>query len=85
MDLLGDHPLIDMEQWGVRTNLEHRGVRDHQPALIGKDAEVVNSQIYNGCVVQGTVKNSILFPGVRVGHGSVVEDSVIFFKNHNRQ
>ncbi|MBT8361900.1 MAG: glucose-1-phosphate adenylyltransferase [Desulfobacterales bacterium] len=81
MDLLGDYPLIDMEQWGVRTNLEHRGVRDHQPALIGKDAQVVNSQIYNGCVVEGTVKNSILFPGVQVGYGSVVEDSVIFFKN----
>ena len=81
MDLLGDNPLIDMEGWGVRTNLEHRGVRDFQPALIGPEAEVSNAQIYNGCVVEGTVRNSILFPGVQVGPGSVVEDSVIFFSN----
>lgn len=81
MDLLGENPLIDMEGWGVRTNLEHRGVRDFQPALIGPQAEVSNSQIYNGCVVEGTVRNSILFPGVQIGQGSVVEDSVIFFSN----
>jgi len=81
MDLLGDEPGIDMEKWGVRTNLEHRGVRDFQPALIGGNAEVSNSQIYNGCVVEGTVRNSVLFPGVHVGAGSVVEDSVIFFSN----
>ncbi|RKX75169.1 MAG: glucose-1-phosphate adenylyltransferase, partial [Spirochaetes bacterium] len=81
MDLLGDNPLIDMESWGVRTNLEHRGVRYNQPALIGSDADVSNSQIYNGCVIEGTVKNSILFPGVHVGPGSLVEDSVIFFSN----
>lgn len=81
MDLLGEHPLIDMERWGIRTNLDHRAIRDHQPALIGPDADVSNSLIYNGCVVEGTVKNSILFPGTRVGPGSVVEDSVIFFRN----
>ncbi len=81
MELLGDSPLIDLEGWGVRTNLEHRGVRDFQPALIGPDARVSNAQIYNGCIVEGTVRNSILFPGVQVGPGSVVEDSVIFFSN----
>ncbi|MBE0584995.1 MAG: glucose-1-phosphate adenylyltransferase, partial [Desulfofustis sp.] len=47
MDLLGDEPLIDMEGWGVRTNLEHRGVRDFQPALIGPEAEGSNAHIYN--------------------------------------
>lgn len=81
MDLLGDNPRIDMEGWGVRTNLEHRGVRDFQPALIGENADITNSQIYNGCVIEGSVKNSILFPGVHVGAGSLVEDSVIFFSN----
>jgi glucose-1-phosphate adenylyltransferase len=81
MDLLGEYPLIDMERWGIRTNLDHRGIRDHQPALIGPDANVANSLIYNGCVVEGTVKNSILFPGTYIGPGSVVEDSVIFFRN----
>ena len=81
MDLLGDQPLVDLEQWGIRTNLDHRELRDYQPALFGSDAEVCNSLVYNGCVVEGTVRNSILFPGVHVGPGSVIENSVIFFSN----
>lgn len=81
MDLLGDEPLIDMEKWGIRTNLDHRGIRDYQPTHIGLNARVSNSLIYNGCEVHGTVKNSIIFPGVIIGEGSVVEDSVIFFSN----
>ncbi len=81
MDLLGDDPLIDMEEWGVRTNLEHRGIRDYQPTRVGLDACVSNSLIYNGCEVHGTVKNSIIFPGVIIGEGTVIEDSVIFFNN----
>ncbi len=81
MDLLGDNPLIDMEAWGLRTNMEHRGISDVQPALIRQSSEVQNSLIYNGCVVEGTVRNSILFPGVRVGKRAVVENSVLFFNN----
>lgn len=82
MDLLGENPLIDMEAWGLRTNLEHRGIRDAQPALIQDDAVVHNSLVYNGCIIEGTVKNSILFPGVRVEKGAVVENSVLFFNNY---
>ncbi len=81
MDLLGDNPSIDMEAWGLRTNMEHRGIRDAQPALIQEGATISNSLVYNGCVVDGTVKNSILFPGVHVEKGAVVEDSVLFFNN----
>lgn len=81
MDLLGEQPLIDMEKWGVRTNLDHRNVRDFQPTHIGYNAKVVNSLIYNGCEINGEVRNSIIFPGVTVEKGSVIEDSVIFFNN----
>jgi glucose-1-phosphate adenylyltransferase len=81
MDLLGENPKIDMEKWGVRTNLAHRGICDVQPTLIGGKATVQNSMIYNGCVVEGEVRNSILFPGVHVGKGTVVEGSVLFFNN----
>ena len=81
MDMLGEKPLIDLEKWGFRTNLEHRGIRDYQPLLTGERAEISNSLVYNGCIVEGQVKNSILFPGVHVGKGAVVENSVIFFNN----
>jgi glucose-1-phosphate adenylyltransferase len=81
MDLLGDKPLIDMEKWGIRTNLEHRGIRDCQPLQAGKDGLMDNSMAYNGCIVEGTVRNSILFPGVRVAKGAEVNNSILFFNN----
>lgn len=81
MDMLGDNPPIDLEKWVFRTNLDHRKIRDNEPALFGEGACVENSLIYNGCKVGGTVRNSILFPGVHVKKGAVIENSVIFFQN----
>ncbi|MCI5133155.1 MAG: glucose-1-phosphate adenylyltransferase, partial [Candidatus Electrothrix sp. EH2] len=79
MDLLGNSPLIDLEKWGIRTNLEHRDIRDCQALKVGAEGVLENSMAYNGCIIDGTVKNSILFPGVRVAKGAVVENSVLFF------
>jgi glucose-1-phosphate adenylyltransferase len=81
MDLLGPTPRINMEEWGLRTNLEHRDIRDCQPLLVGDDAVLDNSMAYNGCHISGTVRNSILFPGVRVAKGAEVIDSILFFNN----
>ena len=44
---------------------------------IGTDADIVNSMITEGCQVDGTVKNSILFPGVVVEKGATVEAAVV--------
>jgi glucose-1-phosphate adenylyltransferase len=79
MDLLGDNPKIDMEKWGIRTNLEHRGVRDCQPLLVGQEGLIENSMAYNGCIVEGKVRNSILFPGVQIAKGAEVHNSILFF------
>jgi glucose-1-phosphate adenylyltransferase len=81
MDMLGPTPLIDLEKWVFRTNMDHRKIRDNEPTLMGETARVKNSLIYNGCKIGGTVKNSILFPGVHVKQGAVVENSVLFFNN----
>lgn len=81
MDLLGDNPQIDLEKWGFRTNLDHRNIRDFQPLLVGENGQISNSLVYNGCVIDGEVSNSIIFPGVQVKKGAVVENSVIFFNN----
>lgn len=81
MDLLGPNPAIDLDAWGIRTNLDHRGICDYQPLKIGARATVKDSLVYNGCVVEGTVERSILFPGVHVKPGAVVRDSVLFFNN----
>lgn len=79
MDLLGNNPEIDMEEWGLRTNLEHRDIRDCQPLHFGSRAFIENSMAHNGCHIDGIVRNSILFPGVRVEKGAEVVDSVLFF------
>jgi glucose-1-phosphate adenylyltransferase len=79
MDLLGPAPKIDMERWGLRTNLEHRDIRDCQPLNVGAQGVLDNSMAYNGVTVDGQVKNSILFPGARVEAGAEVTDSVLFF------
>ena len=40
-------------------------------------ASVSNSLIADGCVIEGEVDNSVLFRGVHVGKGTVVENCVI--------
>ena len=47
------------------------------PTIYGLGAEVSNSLIADGCVIEGTVENSILFRGVRVGKGAVVRNSIL--------
>ncbi len=81
MDLLGTQPKIDLEAWGIRTNLAHRNIADRQPVKIGKQGHLENSLAYNGCTIEGTVRNSILFPGVHVMAGAEINDSIIFFDN----
>lgn len=43
----------------------------------GREAKSVNSLVADGCVIQGTVINSILARGVRVEKGAVVENCVL--------
>lgn len=52
-------------------------VKDTIPTKYGAKAEVSGSIIANGCVIEGAVKNSILFRGVHVGKGASVENCVI--------
>lgn len=47
------------------------------PAYIGKDANVENSMISEGCSIDGTVDFSVIFEGVTIEKGAVVTDSII--------
>ncbi len=51
--------------------------RDDMPTRYGTKAEVQNSFIGDGCVIDGTVKNCIVFRGVKVEKGAKVENSII--------
>ena len=76
MALLADDPELDLydKEWVIHTRSEERA-----PAKVGPTAQVHRSLISHGCVIDGTVVNSVLSPGVRVGVGAVVRDSIVMF------
>jgi glucose-1-phosphate adenylyltransferase len=51
--------------------------RDEVPAVYGKNASVKNSLIADGCVINGTVENCVIFRGVKIGSGCVIRNSII--------
>ena len=52
-------------------------VGDNGPAKYGLESNIKNSLIADGCVIEGTVENSVIFRGVKIGKDTVVKDSVI--------
>ena len=75
MDLLAEPPVFDLhdKDWAV---FSRNPVKP--PHYVAKGAVIKNSCITEGCSVFGTVKHSILFEGVYVGEGAIVEDSIVF-------
>lgn len=52
-------------------------LRDEMPARYMGDSRVSNALVADGCLIEGTVENSILFRGVVVKPGAVIKDSII--------
>ena len=52
-------------------------LRDEMPARYTSTAKVVNSLVADGCVIEGTVENSILFRSVVVKPGATVRNSIV--------
>ena len=52
-------------------------VRNSSPTTYQEGSKVHNSLIADGCEIYGTVENSIIFRGVKVGRGTVVKNSII--------
>ena len=55
-------------------------VKDEPPTKYMKGAEVKNAMIANGCSINGTIENSIISRGVRIGKGSVLKNCIIMQK-----
>ena len=51
--------------------------RSDPAAYYGPDSKVVGSMVSDGCVIEGTVENSILFRNVKVGKGAVVKNCIL--------
>lgn len=52
-------------------------IRNSAPTKYAEGAEVRNSLLADGCVIEGTVENCILFRNVHVGKGTVVKNCIL--------
>lgn len=53
-------------------------IRNSAPTKYSDTAVITNSLVADGCTIDGTVENSILFRGVRVAKNAVVRNSILF-------
>ena len=75
MDLLGSEPEFELNDpdWKIMSRNDA-----YPPQFITSTAEIDNSLIVSGCVIEGTVINSVLSNNVHIKKGAIVKDSVIF-------
>jgi glucose-1-phosphate adenylyltransferase len=74
LELLGERPDLDLndQEWTIHTRSEERA-----PVKLQTGSRAEQCLLSNGCVVRGTVTNSVLSPGVVVEEGAEVTDSII--------
>lgn len=77
MEALDPGSGLDLAAWHLRTNYFEAQVANYMPARITASARVQNSYVARGCVIEGDVTNSILFPGVHVGAGAKISGSIL--------
>lgn len=51
--------------------------KDNAPVHFGLAAQIKNSLIADGCIIEGEVENCVLFRGVKIDKGSVIRNSII--------
>ncbi len=78
MDLL---ELEVSEELFGKNRIIYTKVKDEPPTKYSKGSDVTNSLIANGCVIEGTVMNSVIGRGVNVEKGAVIKDSIIMQKS----
>ena len=79
MDITRDDSGISPEEWEIRSNPDYGGrPMDRAPARFMAGSKVTASMISSGCIIEGTVVNSVLSPGVHVKKGATVSNAVIF-------
>ena len=75
MDLIIDLPPFNLYEPGSQVRTPSV---DMPPVKLGPKAQVVRSLVSNGCIVNGSVFNSVLSPHVYVEAGAQVIDSIVF-------
>ncbi|NYB75978.1 glucose-1-phosphate adenylyltransferase [Sedimentibacter hydroxybenzoicus DSM 7310] len=72
MDLLGCNGFDLSGDWVIYSR--HT---EMPPQYLSENSKVRNSIVSEGAVIYGTVENSIIFSGVKIGENAVIRDSVI--------
>lgn len=52
-------------------------IEDQPPAKFNPGASVKNALVSSGCIINGSVENSVLFRGVYVGNNCIIKNSII--------
>ncbi|HWP50981.1 MAG TPA: glucose-1-phosphate adenylyltransferase subunit GlgD [Clostridia bacterium] len=74
MDLLNAG--VRRELLGSETHILTK-IKDTVPTMYGDYGQIANSLVADGCRIEGTVENSILFRDVRIGRDVVVRNSIV--------
>ncbi|MDD2294606.1 MAG: glucose-1-phosphate adenylyltransferase [Eubacteriales bacterium] len=74
MDLLKEK--VSLELYDPRWKIYARN-GNLPPQYIGRQARMRESHVSEGCSIEGTVENSIIFPNVTIKKGAVVRHSVV--------
>lgn len=75
MDLLSSSARDSL--FNVKNRPIYTKIRNSSPTVYEEGSSVKNSLIADGCVIHGTVENSILFRGVKVGKNTVIKNSIL--------
>ena len=70
-------PAIRADLFAAERPIRAKG-SDKASTYVSPEGRCVNSLVAEGCRIEGTVENSILFPGVMVEAGAVVRNCVLF-------
>ncbi len=74
MDLLEKDPDLDLSDASWRIYSRNPNM---PPQYVSATASIKRSIVTEGCMIYGTVNNSVLFEGVKIEEGATVEDSII--------
>ncbi len=77
MELLGE-PENRAMLFDVKNRPIYTKVRNSPPTRYSATSSVRNSMIADGCIIDGSVENSILFRGVKVSRGASIKNSILF-------
>jgi glucose-1-phosphate adenylyltransferase len=74
LDLLNKEKNIFLQnpEWRI-----HGVENDEPPLYLDERAKVHHSLVSEGCEINGTVENSVVFSGVKIGKGALIKNSVI--------